>query len=165
MEDKQIAVDDKVLKSVKKLATELFDLMGLEVKLDVEADTENDGVKLNIESTDSTGLIIGRRGETISAVQTILGMMVRQALGGWVRIIVNVGDYREKQEAQLSQLAETTAARARETGNPQSLYNLDASQRRIIHMVLSEEEDLVTVSEGEGRDRHLVISLKNSDKK
>jgi spoIIIJ-associated protein len=73
--------------------------------------------------------------------------------------VVNVGDYMQKQEEQLRDLAAATAERARETGDPQLLYNLNPSQRRIIHMALS-EEDVETVSEGEGRDRHLVVSLK-----
>lgn len=161
-EETKISITKKVVDEVKKLAEELFTLMGLKVELDVSHDKENDAVKIDIKSTDSTGLIIGRRGESISAIQSVLGMMARQRLDGWVRVVVNVGDYREKQEVQLSDLAAQTAQRVRETGTPQSLYNLDSSQRRLIHLALSNEKDLVAESEGEGRDRHLVISLKDS---
>lgn len=160
MEENKVKIDNKVVKKVEKLAKELFSLIGVETKLELSHDKENDVVKIEITSTEAMGLLIGRRGETINAIQSVLGMMARTALSGWVRIVVNIGDYREKQEDSLKDLATNTAARARETGEPQTLYNLTPSQRRIVHMSLSEESDLVTESQGEGLERHLIVSLK-----
>ena len=160
MEDVNIKIDKKVLEKVSSLTQELFSLVGIEVAAKVTHDKENDAVLVDLASDDSAGLLIGRRGETISALQYILGMMLRKNLGGWVRVIINVGDYREKQEDQLTDLAMSAAERARETREPQLLYNLNPSQRRVVHVALSKEEDLETMSEGEGKDRHLVITLK-----
>ena len=160
MESTNLKIDKEVLKVVADLTKELFELIGLKPEIEIVHDKENEAIMVNLKSDDSTGLIIGRRGETISAIQSVLGMMVRQKAGGWVRIMLNIGDWREKQEEQLKELATSAAQRARETGEAQMLYNLSASQRRVIHMTLSEEKDIKTESEGEGRDRHLVINLK-----
>ncbi|MBI2103810.1 KH domain-containing protein [Candidatus Woesebacteria bacterium] len=160
MEESKIKITKKTLAEVEKLCGELFELIGLKVKAVVEHDKDNEAVTVSIEAPESVGLLIGRRGETVSAIQYVLGVMVRQKLGGWVRVLVNVGDWRQKQEEQLTALAISTAERARETGEAQLLYNLNPSQRRVVHLALADEKDLTSESEGEGRDRHLVIAVK-----
>lgn len=160
VQEKEVKITKAVVETVNGLASELIKLIGQEITMDVVHDKEADAVLVNLESPDSAGLIIGRRGETVLAIQYVLGMMVRTALDGWVRIVVNVGDWREKQEEQLIQMAKQTAERARETGEPQMLYNLNPSQRRVIHIFLANEKDIETLSEGEGNERHLVVSQK-----
>lgn len=146
--------------SVQKLIDRLLELMGTKAKAVVIEDKENEAIRVDIETDEEAGLLIGRHGETLDALQVILGMMVFQESKEWTRIIVNVGDWREKQEDQLKSLALQAAERARETGEPQTLFNLNASQRRIVHMVLTEEEDIETESSGEGKERYLVIKQK-----
>ena len=73
-------------------------------------------------------------------------------------MLVNVGNYREKEEDYLKNLADSTAQRAKETGEPQSLYNLKPGQRRTIHMFLSEDKEIKTESEGEDANRYLVVT-------
>lgn len=162
MEDKEIKIDDKVVKTAQELTNKLFSLMGTKAKAKVSHDKENNAVSINIKTEDETGLLIGNRGETVNAIQVALGMMLRNELGGWVRVLVNIGDWREKQEQQLKDLAMQAAERARETGEPQTLYNLSPAQRRIVHMVLSEEKDLETESFGEEEERYLVVKPKKS---
>jgi spoIIIJ-associated protein len=157
--DKKTPLKDKV-SLVQKLADRLLELMGTKAKAVVSEDKKNEAIKVDIETDTETGLLIGRHGETLDALQVILGMMVFQESKEWARIIVNVGDWREKQEDQLKSLALQAAERARETGEPQTLFNLNASQRRIVHMVLTEEEDIETESSGEGKERYLVIKQK-----
>ncbi len=146
--------------SVQKLADKLLELMGTKAKAVVTEDKENEAIRINIETDEETGLLIGRHGETLDALQVMLGMMIYQESKEWVRIIVNVGDWREKQEDQLKSLALQAAERARETEEPQTLFNLNAAQRRIVHLVLTEEEDIETESSGEGKERYLVIKQK-----
>ena len=86
--------------------------------------------------------------------------MVKGVTGEWIRIIVNIGDYRQKQEQKLFALADQSADRAIETKEPQPIYNLTAGQRRIIHMYLSKRDDVVTESQGENLERFLVIKSK-----
>ncbi len=143
---------------VLKTAKELFELLGVEAKIDV---AEEDGViNVGIEPKDQTGLIIGHKGETLSAIETFLAMSIKKSTGEWARVVVNVGDWKEKQEDYLRSLADQAVARARETGEAQPLYNLSASQRRVIHLYLGEIKDVETESVGEGPERYLVIKSK-----
>ncbi len=144
---------------IEELANELINLIGAKAKIKVWEDKENEAFRVDIE-TEEVGLLIGHHGETLNSIQTILGMIFRQKTGEWTRIIVNVGDWREKQEEYLKHLAEQTAARVKETGQEQPLYNLSPSQRRIIHLTLSSDPSLETESIGEGRERYLVVRPK-----
>jgi spoIIIJ-associated protein len=147
-------------KEVQKIAKDLFKKIGMDVKFTVNEDKDNEAILLNIETEEEAGLIIGNRGRNLSAIQLVLGMIYRQRSGDWQRILVNVSDWREKEEERLKGLAQATASRVVETGEPQTLYNLTPSQRRIVHMVLAEEKDIITESQGEGDSRYLVVSPK-----
>lgn len=146
---------------LKKLAEELLSLMSTTSTVEVSFDKENEAYVVNINATAETGLLIGKKGETLSSIQKILGVMLKGKTGEWYRVVVNIGDYREKEEDYLKNLAMGAATRARETKEPQSLYNLEAWQRRIIHMYLAEEKDIVTESSGEGLERYLIIKIKS----
>jgi predicted RNA-binding protein YlqC (UPF0109 family) len=111
-------------------------LAGVSSQIDI-IDLGDKTYQININAEDETGLLIGFRGENISSLQTILGMMVKSNLGEWKRILVNIGDYREKQENKLKELGDSAADRAIETGQSQPIYNLNALQRRVVHMHLS----------------------------
>lgn len=147
-------------KEVQKDADELLALMGTKAKAEVLEDKENDVLLVNVKTEEEAGLLIGRHGETLSSLQTILGLMFRERTGEWKRMLVNVGDWREKQEEYLKEMAKATKERAIQTGEAQNLYNLSASQRRVIHMALSEDSEVETESVGEGEERYLVIKPK-----
>ena len=144
----------------QKLSEELLILMGVDAKIDVSEDKENQALVINISSDNETGLLIGRHGQTLLSFQAAIGMMLKQKLGEWIRVVVNVGDWRQKEEEHLKDLAESTAERVRTTGEPQPIYNLTPSQRRIVHLTLSEDPELSTESEGEGEERYLVVKKK-----
>ncbi len=145
---------------LQKLTGELLKLMATEATAKVSFDKESDSYIVTIEAGQETGLLIGKKGETLSSIQTLLGMLLKQKTGEWHRVTVNVGDYREKEEDYLRNLGLSAAARAKETGEPQSLYNLNPAQRRIIHMVLAEDDGVVTESQGEGNERYLIVKAK-----
>jgi len=147
-------------KTVEEIAKKLLELMGVDVKLTVEEDKDNDAIMVDIEAQEEAGLLIGKGGSTINSIQVILGMIFRNKTGEWKRILVNVNEWRDKQESYLKRLAESAAQRAKETGSPQNLYNLNSSQRRIIHLYLSEDSELETESQGEGSSRYLLVRLK-----
>jgi spoIIIJ-associated protein len=152
---------DKTLTAkVKDLAEELLCLMGTSAKVDVSEDKENEAVVVNIQTESERGLLIGHHGETLNAIQAALGMILRRETGEWVRVIVNIGDWRERQEEQLKKLALEVAERAKQTGEPQPLYNLTPAQRRVIHLELSGDEQITTESTGEGTERYLVVKPK-----
>lgn len=141
---------------VQDQAQKLLDLLGIGGQVEVQDDSENEAVAVNI-TTDETGILIGRHGETIAAFQLLLNQIVQKETGEWQRILVDTGDYRTKQEDVLKNMALSAAQKVKESGNPYSLYDLTPGQRRYVHTVLAEDPQLLTESEGEGRERHLVI--------
>lgn len=152
--------NEELVLTVESLANELLSLMGTDARATVYEDKENEAIRVDILTEDETGLLIGRRGETLNSLQAILGMMVKQKTGKWTRVIVNIGDWREKQEGYLRNLAKETAQKAKETGQEQPLYNLSPGQRRIIHLELSNDPEVESLSYGEGEERYLVIKPK-----
>ena len=144
---------------LKKAAEELLSLAGVSVGVDV-IETDVDSFDVNISTEGETGLLIGYRGENINSLQTILALILRNKTGVWSRVTVNIGDYRQKQEDKLKTLADQAISHALETGEPQPIYNLAAGQRRVIHLYISQREDVESVSEGEGEGRYLVVRPK-----
>lgn len=147
------------LKITQEIAEKLLTLLGFEAKVEVSEDSKNQAMLIQIETAEP-GVLIGYHGETISALQLILGIMVHKNLGEWMRVIVNIGDYRQKREEVLTRMAMNAAQRAHFSGQPVALDNLSASERRIIHLVLKDHVEVETYSEGEGRERKLVIKPK-----
>lgn len=147
----------KDIQALEEIVNELLSLMGTDASADISMDEENEAYLISLESEHETGLLIGSHGDTLQAIQLIVSMMYRQREGEWKRILVNVADWRERQEEKLVQLAETTAERVVSTGESVPLYNLKPSERRIVHMTLAERTDIVTESVDEGEERHLVV--------
>lgn len=143
---------------IKKTLEELLEKIG--VAAPVSVSSSEDSYTAKIESEDAAGLLIGRRGETLNSLQLILSLMIKNLTGEWVKIIVNVADWRERQEDYIKRLAEDAARKVKETGLPQNLYNLSSYQRRIIHLALSEDADIETESSGEGEERYLIVKPK-----
>lgn len=145
---------------IRTEAQSLMDLM--QIKAQVEVLEEEGGFEVKIEAGEENGLLIGKRGETLNALQYMLGIFLRETLSEGEHVVVNVGDWREKKEDYLKNLATETAARAKETGEDQPIYNLTPAERRIVHLTLSEESGIKTESVGEGDERYLVVKPKKN---
>lgn len=146
------------LKAAVDFTKHFLTLMGIEADVDVFEDEPSMTTLLNIDAKAESGLIIGNRGRTLDSIQMLIGMAMRQKFGEWQRITVDVSGWRQKEDERLMKLAEQTAERVKTTGEPQQLYNLTSSQRRIVHLALSEDKNVKTESQGEGQDRYLVVS-------
>lgn len=146
-------------KTIQELTEKLLELAGVSAQVEV-VDLGEKTYEVNLSTDDETGLLIGFRGENINAIQTVLGIMLKGQTGEWYRLVVNVGDYRQKQEEKLKDLADQSADRAVETKEPQPIYNLNATQRRVVHMHLSQRNDVITESEGVEPERYLVVKAK-----
>lgn len=143
---------------VKKITEDL--LKKLEVTGTVSVVTDETGAyQVNI-ATEETGLLIGYHGKTLESFQILLSIIVSKKLENWVKVYVNVGDYREKREEALMLMAQRAAERALSLGRPVELARLSPSERRIIHLTLSGDERVVTESVGEGSDRTLLVKPK-----
>ena len=125
-----------------------------------ESDTFNIDIKL--KEVDS-GILIGYHGETLSALQLIIGLLAYKESGSWTKVILNIGDYRQKREESLKVLAQNTAQRVKFSNEPIALFNLNPFERRLVHLILKEDKDIATESEGEGKNRHLIVKPKNLD--
>jgi len=148
---------NKIVKTIEEKATKLLEFLGCDVEITVKE--EKDSFFIEIDAKEETGLLIGRHGETINSIQSIIALSLREELEN-KRVFVNVGDWREKQEEKLKEMAEQISQRVLETGEAQPVYNLTPSQRRIIHMFLSESKDVETESTGEGEERYLLVKPK-----
>lgn len=148
-----------LIKETGKAAEELINLLGIKGNTSVEEDKENDALRVQVDAEEA-GVLIGHHGETIDAFQFLLAQIVRQRTGEAKRLLVNVGDWREKREETLRNLAQNAADKVRQSGEPYHIYDLSPAERRVVHIELTEEKDIVTESEGEGRERHLVVKPK-----
>jgi len=137
------------------LAT-MLELMGVEAAVEVAAETE-DEVTLNVVG-DELGALVGSFGQTLNAVQFLLTIMVNRGGGRRRRVVVDADGYRERRRQRLEELAREHARRAREERRDVILEGLRAAERRIIHMALQNDPDVVTVSEGDEPHRRLIIS-------
>lgn len=151
-------VDDAVSSSKK-----LLSLMGVE-PVSVTSDTTDDGVSVTIAVSDEeSGLLIGYHGETLGALQYVLGQILNRGKEIWTRVSVNINDYRGQREQQLKQMATNAADRAVSTGDEIEMPYLTSAERRIIHLALVDRDDVTTFSEGEDRSRRLVVAPKKKE--
>ena len=144
-------------KTFEKITNELFSL--LETKVGLEIKKEKDGVAIQL-TTDEPGILIGYHGQALQALQLLITMIGFKKNGEWTRVLVNVGDYREKREESLTNMAKSLAQKVKFSGTSQSLPPMSSAERRIIHLALIDDQEVETISESEGRDRHVVIKPK-----
>ena len=106
---------------------------------------------------DDLGLLIGRRGTTLAALQYIINLMVSRKMGSRVLISLDIEHYRRRREDSLTGLAQRMADRVRKSGRSLTLEPMPAGERRIVHLVLAEDSAVTTGSVGEGDGRKVVI--------
>ena len=118
--------------------------------------------RVRLECAGDAGLLIGREGQTLLALQYLAGCIVSRRMGAPVRVRIDAGDYREKQLEKLRGLALALAAKAKETARPQSTRLLDSYQRRAVHMALQNDSAVQTHSKGEGAMKRVIIAPRQS---
>lgn len=138
---------------------DLTKLMGVNVSVAVATDEEGN-VRVNMDG-DTLGILIGRRGETLDALQYLTSLRVNRGQSNYTRVTLDTEGYRAKREEALVRLANRMANRAQKTGRKVSLEPMNPYERRILHSALQDHPAVTTHSEGEEPNRHVVISLKN----
>ncbi len=133
-------------------------LMGVEVSVAVNTDEEGN-VRVNM-SGDSKGILIGRRGETLDALQYLTSLQVNKGKDSYTRVTLDTENYRAKREEALVRLANRMANRCQKTGHKVSMEPMNPYERRILHSALQSHPAVTTHSEGEEPNRHVVITLK-----
>ncbi len=116
---------------------------------------------LNIQGiNENLGLLIGRRGETLAALQLLVSLIFGHRTKRRIRIVIDAENYRERREANLRSLALRVAQQVRNYRRSIALEAMPPHERRIVHLALSDSKDISTESIGEGEERRVVISLK-----
>ena len=140
----------------------LTSLMGLEVSIAVARDDEGH-VLVQMEG-DAQGILIGRRGETLDALQYLTSLKVNRGQEEYVRVTLDSEGYRKKREEALTRLANRMANRAKKTGRSVSMEPMNPYERRIFHSALQACPGIATHSEGEEPNRHVIITpVKNGE--
>ena len=132
----------------------LFEL--LNVTACTELISEGEKIEINVTAANTTS-IIGKRGETLDAVQTLAGAVANTGREEYKRVVVDCENYRENREATLKKLAENLAQKATRLGKKIKLEPMNPYERRIIHSALSEMEGVKTESEGKEPNRYIVV--------
>ncbi len=141
-------------KVVEETARELFSKLGIQDDIEVIEGDESIEVVL---SSEDPGLIIGRHGDTLDSLQLVLSLMVAKKTGEYKRLTLEVGDYKKNRIDYLKTLAEQTKERVLNEGREVFLPSLKSWERRIVHVYLQDDKEVVSESVGEGRERTLVV--------
>lgn len=115
------------------------------------------GSKIVLEGSEALGMIIGRRGETLDALQYLASLVANENGSGYYRVVIDIGNYREKRESTLEGLAKRTAGQVLRTGRSRSLEPMNPYERRIIHTAVQNIEGVTSTSIGDGANRRVVI--------
>lgn len=107
----------------------------------------------------SSGLLIGKRGQTLDAIQQLTGLIYSRS-GGTKRVMVDVNNYRARRIESLEEMAVKLAEKAKRTGRRVILEPMGAFERRVVHMALQQDRDIVTYSEGDEPYRKVIIALR-----
>ena len=145
---------EEAIQYAKKYLEDLLSFFGLNTE--VHATAEDDVIELSVPSTHMNGFLIGRRGDTMRALQYMVSMSLRSKQYAYTRVNVDIADYKKHRQDRIAETALEWINQVKETNEPLSLKPMNAADRRIVHKVAA-EYSLETVSEGEGRDRHIII--------
>ncbi len=138
----------------KKFLAGVFKGMGLEVAM--EKMTNEERILLNLRGK-GLGILIGKHGQTLNALQYLTNLAAGRLYHHRYFVVLDVENYRARREQTLTALARRLADKAKRTGLPVELEPMEPGERRIIHLALQNDPDVVTDSEGEGSYRHVVI--------
>ena len=134
----------------------LFNSMEMNINYSSKYDAEKNELIINL-SGDDMGILIGKRGQTLDALQYLTSQVVNKHQSGYIRVKLDTENYRERRKETLETFAINMARKVRRNNRPIVLEPMNAYERRIIHSVLQGESDVITRSEGEEPYRHVVI--------
>jgi len=151
--------NDEAVEFAKKYVTDMLSFFG--VNVDVEASINEEVIEVSVPSTDSNSLLIGRGAETLRSMQLLLMTALRNKGAETYRVNLDIADYKKQRAEKLAKQAREWIEEVRRTGDSK-VISLNAADRRIVHKVAAEYSDVETFSEGEGRDRKIIIAQQSS---
>ena len=150
----------RLIAEAEKFLTDLFAAMKIETKITCTFDSE---YTLNVElEGEEMGLLIGKRGQTLDSVQYLTSLVVNKGMEDYVRVKVDIEDYRKRRKDTLEKLAKNIAFKVKRNRRSVTLEPMNPYERRIIHSALQNDRYVTTHSEGEEPYRKVVVTLKNN---
>lgn len=150
----RVAPMEAVAENAKAVLNEI--LRHIDLPTVVESEVRDDLIYLNIISNGS-GLLIGKRGKTLSSLQYLVNRILQRDTTESVSVIVDTENYRSKRESSLAELAQELGEKVKKSHRPVTTGPMNAQDRRIIHLTLKEDQEVRTKSKGEGNLRRVVI--------
>lgn len=158
-----VAGNPQILKSASAVVGELLEKMSIKATVSasfVQGEEEETPMVLVEVQGNDLSILIGRRSETLNALQYISSLIVCKEVGHWVPLTIDIQGYRQRRERQLRQMARRMAEQAVHTGRRQVLEPMPANERRVIHLELRDHPLVMTESTGEEPNRKVTITLK-----
>jgi len=159
----KVTRNKKTPETAENILINLLDRMGVDYKID-KVEEGKGRVRINIVGEDM-GLVIGRKGETLNSLQFMVGLILNHDKDERTKVILDVEDYRKKQEESLEELALRLSGRVKATRKNIVMRPMSSQERRIVHSVLQDDPNIATYSTGDEPNRKIVISLKNKNEK
>jgi spoIIIJ-associated protein len=155
MEEVKITAKDQ--KGIEELVEKLFVELGIDGTFALEYNGETLDIMME---TKDTGMVIGYHGEVLESLQLILSLAIAKKLGHFMRISIEVDGYKKNRTEYLEKLAQQTKEKALAENQEQILMALKSWERRVIHLILQEDDLVTSESSGEGKERVLIIKPK-----
>jgi len=149
--------EEDAIKVVTEILDTLLELLGITGKVEILSDEIP--LELNIQG-DDLGILIGRRGQTLTSLEYITKLMVVGRLKAWIPLTLDVGGYKKRRRDSLQRLALYLAEQVKSRRRAITMEPMPADERRIVHLTLADNPDVTTQSMGEGENRKVVILLK-----
>ena len=150
---------EESIQFAQKYLEDLLSFFG--ANLTVYSTCDEDVIELSVASSDFNSLLIGRNAETLRSLQYIVSTVLRNKDAKLTRVNIDVADYKKQRAERIAIQAKGWVEEVRRTGDSY-VASLNAADRRIVHRVASEYSDIMTFSEGEGRDRKITIAQASS---
>lgn len=145
---------EEAIQYAKKYLEDILSFFGLNT--DVYATCEDEVIELSVPSSHMNGFLIGQHGDTIRSLQYLVSNALKNNDFEYCRVNVDVADYKKARNNRLAEQVEAWVTKVKTSQQAMELRPMNAADRRVVHKVVS-ENGLETVSEGEGRERHVVI--------
>ncbi len=158
-EPKKYAVNDEAIAKAKEFLQKIFAAMKIEVAMEKFINKNDGSVTFKLHG-DDMGILIGKHGQTLDALQYLTNLVANKNSADRVRVIIDVEDYRDRRVETLTRLANRLADKVKRTGERVALEPMNPHERKIIHMALQGDRRVTTLSEGDEPHRHVVIELK-----
>ncbi|MBQ3445505.1 single-stranded DNA-binding protein [Candidatus Saccharibacteria bacterium] len=146
---------EESIRFAAKYLEDLLSFFGINVA--VSSTMDDEVIQLSVPSTSLNSLLIGRNADNLRALQHVVSMALTVREAEVTRVNVDVANYKRQRADRIAEKAENWIRKVRETGQPMTI-DLNAADRRVVHKVAQDYSDIETHSEGEGRDRKLIIS-------